>query len=168
MKIFLKAFVAVLFTGTILSSCSPEAHKEIGEPRDIVASLAGNWTLTKAVEVDEDAVHKGFPYKENDITAIFPYTDFKLTLVVNGSTPSTFTTTPGSSPKIIHLASGTWAADNLQYPKVLTLTSGSTTETVTLGSYPIASSTKLQLNVSRSDAGSGKLLITYKYEFSKL
>ncbi len=156
------ATMAILF-----AACRPEAHKELGQPRNILASIQGTWKLTKATQVDEDAARKGFPYKELDITTIFPYTNFVLTLNLNNGAPGTFTTTPGTSPKIIKLASGNWTVDNAEYPKELTLTSGAVTEKVTLGGYPVGALTSLKLKAERRDAGTGKLLISYSYEFAK-
>lgn len=154
--------IALVFT-----ACSPAERKEIGAPRNVVESLAGNWKLTKAIQVDEDAAKKGFPFKELDITSLFPYTNFVLQLNLNNGVPSTFTTTPGSSPKIIKLASGTWSLDDNISPKNVTLTSGTTTEIVTLGGYPVGPYNTLKLKVERKDASTGKLLISYSYEFAK-
>jgi len=167
MKSILKTGTRILIAALLFASCSPDAKKDLGAPRSIVESLAGSWKLTKATQVDEDAARKGFPYKELDITTLFPYTNFLLTLNVNSGTPGTFTTTPGSSPKIIKLASGSWAVDNIDYPKDITLTSGSTTEKVTLGGYPVGPYNTLKLKAERKDASTGKLLITYTYEFAK-
>lgn len=154
--------ISLLFT-----ACQPDTIKEIGESRNILSSLQGTWKLTKATQVDEDASRKGFPYKELDITNIFPYTNFQLKLDLASGAPTTFTTTPGSSPKIIKLASGNWSVDNADYPKVITLTSGATTEKVTLGGYPVGAANALKLKVERKDAVTGKLLISYSYEFAK-
>lgn len=165
MKIISKTGFMLMAIVLMLSACKPDAHKEIGAPRNIQASLVGTWKLVKATQVDEDAARKGFPFKELDITNLFPYTNFVLKF--NSGTPGTFTTTPGSSPKIIKLASGNWAVDNADYPKNITLTSGSTTEVVTLGGYPVGAATTLKLKVERKDASTGKLLITYTYEFAK-
>lgn len=58
MKIGLKKF-----TGTVcrcfFAACTPVAHKEIGEQRNILSSLEGTWKLTKATQVDEAAKAKG-------------------------------------------------------------------------------------------------------------
>lgn len=167
MKSILKTGLIILTAAFLFAACTPAEHKEIGVPRNIVESLAGIWKLTKATQVDEDASKKGFPFKELDITTLFPYTNFILTLNLNSGTPGTFTTTPGSSPKIIKLASGNWTVDNAQSPKDITLTSGATTEKVTLGGYPVGASKALKLKVERKDASTGKLLISYSYEFAK-
>lgn len=157
----------VLAAAIFFAACTPKEHKELGAPRNIIASLSGTWKLTKATQVDEDASKKGFPFKELDITPLFPYTNFVLTLNVANGAPGTFTTTPGSSPRIIKLASGNWTVDNIDNPKVITLTSGATTEKATLGGYPVGASSALKLRVERKDAATGKLLISYTYEFAK-
>lgn len=167
----------VLAAAIFFAACTPVEHKELGTPRNIIESLSGTWKLIKATQVDEDAKKKGFPFKEMDITTLFPYTNFVLTLNVTGGTPATFTTTPGSSPKIIKLASGSWTVDNAESPKDITLTSGAITEKVTLGGYPVGANNTLKLKVERYDvppppvppaqAVAPKLLITYSYEFAK-
>ena len=165
MKIILKTGLLLLLVATFFTACTPDAHKEIGAPRNIAGSLEGTWKLVKATQVDEDAARKGFPFKELDITTLYPYTDFVLKF--NSGSPATFTTTPGGSPKIIKLASGNWTLDNPDYPQKLTLTSGATTEIATLGGYPSGPYSNLKLKVERKDASTGKVLITYTYEFAK-
>lgn len=167
MKILLKKSLLVLTAAVFFAACTPEAHKEIGEQRNVLASLEGTWKLTKATQVDESAKAKGFPFKEIDITNIFPYTDFKLTLNLNVGAPGTFTTTPGASPKIIKLTSGSWAVDDAQQPKNITLSSGAITEVTTLGGYPVAASNTLKLKVERKEAATGKVVVSYSYEFAK-
>jgi len=161
-----------LFTASLIvalaGGCKPENYKPLGKAATPVASLAGTWKITSVTQKDEDAANKGFPYQQVDLTNVFPYTDFSLTLNMNGSTPTTFTTSPGSSPRIISLASGNWAVDDSAYPKVLTLTSGTDTATVTLGAYPLgAGASTLKIALAKHDASSGKLLISYSYVFSK-
>ncbi|MDZ4794766.1 MAG: DUF5004 domain-containing protein [Bacteroidota bacterium] len=167
MKIILKTSLLVFAAAIFFAACTPVEHKELGAPRNIMESISGTWKLTKAIQVDEDASKKGFPFKELDITTLFPYTNFLLTLNLTNGGPGTFTTTPGSSPRIIKLASGNWTVDNIEYPKVITLTSGAANEKVTLGGYPVGASNALKLKVERKDAGTGKLLISYSYEFAK-
>lgn len=167
MKSILKTGVMILTAAVLFAACTPVAHKELTAPRNILESLAGTWKLVKATQVDEGASAKGFPFKEMDITSLFPYTNFVLTLNLNSGVPGTFTTIPGASPKIIKLTSGNWTVDNADYPKVITLTSGATIEKVTLGGYPVGAATNLRLKVERSEAGTGKLLISYTYEFAK-
>lgn len=167
MRIALKTGLFGLLAAMLLAACSPAEHKELGAPRNIKGSLTGTWKLVKATQVDEPAAAKGFPFKEMDITSLFPYTNFTLTL--NSGSPGTFTTNAGSSPRIIKLTSGTWAVDNPDYPQKITLTSGTSTEVVTLGAYPVGAMNTLKIKVQRYEAGTTppKLLITYTYEFAK-
>ena len=167
MKLILKSGWMFIMAAVLLTACQPDAHKELGAPKNIINSLQGTWKLTKATQVDEDAKAKGFPFKEKDLTTLFPYTDFRLTFNLDRGNPATFTTTPGASPKIIKLTSGTWTVDNAEYPKNITLTSGATNEVTTLGGYPSELSNILKLKVEKRDASTGKLLISYSYEFAK-
>ncbi len=166
-KILILAFAAVL-----VQSCRPEKFEDIGTPASVPATLAGTWKLNKVIQVDEDARNKGFTYgavniQQKDITSLFPYTDFTLTLNMNGSTPTTFTTNPGNSPRIIRLANGNWTFDNPEYPKVLTLANTTDTARITLGSYPTGAAPVLKVRLERRDAATNKLLISYSYEFTK-
>ncbi|RYY68816.1 MAG: DUF5004 domain-containing protein [Chitinophagaceae bacterium] len=159
--------IAIAACGLLFVSCKPDSLKELGADRDILNSLTGSWKLTKAVQVDEDAARKGFPYKEKDITAIFPYTDFKVTFNTQAGAPTTFTVDPGASPKVIKLTSGTWSVDNLNFPKMVYLANGSATDTVSLGSYPVGAYNTFKLRKEKKDATTGKLLLSYNYEFTK-
>lgn len=167
MKIGVKTGLILMTAIISFVACNPPKYDELSAPRNITESLAGTWKLTRATQVDEDASTKGFPYKEMDITNLFPYTDFILTLNVNAGAPSTFSTTPGSSPLLINLSSGSWSVDDADYPKDITLVNGAVTEKVTLGGYPVGSSNTLKLKVERKDATTGKLLLSYSYEFAK-
>lgn len=175
MKKLLRTGFMMLTVSLLFTACQPDELKEIGESRNVLSSLQGTWKLIKATQVDEDAATRGFPYKELDITNLFPYTNFQLKLDLANGAPSTFSTTPGSSPKIIKLASGNWSVDNANYPKVVTLTSGVITEKVTLGGYPVGPNNTLKLKVERNQLIPAtatspeklKLLISYSYEFAK-
>jgi len=148
-------------------ACKRENYKPLGKAATPITSLAGTWKISSVTQKDEDAANKGFPYQVTDLTSLFPYTDFTLTLNMNGNTPTTFTTAPGQSPKIVTLASGNWSADDPTYPKVLTLANGADTAQVTLGAYPSGASPSLKVAVAKRDASSGKLLISYSYVFVK-
>ena len=160
------AFI-ILLIAIALVSCQPENVKDLGIERDLMTSLNGTWKLTKAIQVDEDATKKGFPYQQMDITSLFPYTDFVLTLNVAGGAPTTFTSVLGGSPNIVRLRSGTWTVDNLKYPKNIYMLSGTAADTVSLGGYPVGASTTLKLKREKKDFTTGKLLISYSYEFTK-
>ncbi len=156
----------------LLHACRPDKFKDIGLPTTVASSLAGTWKISKVTQTDEDAKNKGFQYgsvniQTMDITNTFPYTDFKLTLNTAGNVPTTFTTTPGNSPKIIKLASGNWTFDNPSYPKVITMANATDTAKITLGAYPSGAAPVLRITSERRDATTGKLLISYTYEFTK-
>jgi hypothetical protein len=167
-----KLTLVAALAGVVFYSCKPDSFKDLGTQPVIASTLAGTWKLTKVTQTDEDAKSKGFAYgpiniQQTDLTNVFPYTDFKLTLNANGNTPTTFTTTPGNSPKVIKLASGNWSFDDPAYPKVLTMVNATDTAKITLGAYPAGSTPVLKITTERRDASTNKLLITYSYEFSK-
>ncbi len=159
----------LLFISAAIIGCQPDKVGEIGAIRDVPASFAGSWKLTKAVQVDEDVKRKGssFIFNTIDLTTLFPYTDFKLTLNANNGSPSTFTADAGASPAIIGLTNGTWAVDDMKAPKAIIFKNGSSTEEVTLGAYPIGGNNKLTFRIERNDVETGKLMMSYTYEFTK-
>ena len=171
MKYSLKIFLPVLMVALLFATCRPDDFKDIGEPRDTPASMAGAWKLTKVIQKDEESARKGFPYSEIDLTNIFPYSQFTLTLNVDeNQSPTTFTSNAGSSPDIIGLPSGTWSVDNGAAPTKIDFKQGSTTKSVTLGSYPLGGNDKLKFRIEKRDAdpaANNKLLISYTYEFTK-
>jgi len=172
MKNLLNRSLLPVFILLAFYSCRPDDFKDLGTPAAVASSLAGTWKLNKVIQTDEDAKNKGFSYsqiniQQLDVTSLFPYNDFKFTLNMNGNTPSTFSTTPGNAPKIIKLASGNWVVDDPNYPKVISMISGTDTAKITLGSYPMGLSPVLKVTSEKRDASTGKLLISYTYEFTK-
>jgi hypothetical protein len=172
MKNILQKLLLPLFVVLAFYSCRPDDFKDLGAPAAATSSLAGTWKLNKVLQTDEDAKNKGFTYapiniQQMDVTSIFPYTDFKFTLNMNGNTPSTFSTTPGNAPKIIKLASGNWVVDDPNYPKVISMINGTDTAKITLGAYPMGATPILKVTSEKRDAATGKLLISYTYEFTK-
>lgn len=167
MKSFNKITITTLLVSVLFASCKPDSVEDLGIQRNLLQSVNGTWKLTKATQVDEDAAKKGFPYQQLDITNLFPYTSFVLTLNVAGGMPTTFTAVPGTSPKIVKINNGNWTVDNLNYPKSIYLSNGAATDTITLGGYPVGASTTLKLIKEKRDATTGKLLISYSYEFAK-
>ncbi|MEP7256552.1 MAG: DUF5004 domain-containing protein [Ferruginibacter sp.] len=167
MKHINKIAIVMMLATIVFVSCKPDSIEDMGGKRDLLQSINGTWKLTKATQVDEDASKKGFPYQQLDITSLFPYTSFSLTLNVTSGAPTTFTTNPGTSPKIVKLSSGNWTVDNVTNPKNLYLVNGAATDTITLGGYPVGASTSLKLIKEKRDKTTGKLLISYSYEFAK-
>jgi hypothetical protein len=160
-RIHLLTICFVAFAG--IFSCKPEAFKNVGTPTGNLDALNGNWRLTKVTQTDVDAQKKGFPFQTMDLTNVFPYTEFKMSFNVEAKT---FTATPGNSPNILRLTSGSWAPDNVNAPQNLTLVNGTDTSRIVLGGYPNSVNPNLRLKVDRKDAA-GKVLISYNYEFSK-
>jgi hypothetical protein len=157
----------LFLAGLLITGCKPENYKPLGKAATPITTLAGTWKISSVTQKDENAANFGWPYQTTDLTSLFPYTDFTLTLNMNGNAPTTFATSPGQAPRIITLASGSWTVDDPTYPQVLTLANGSDTAKVTLGSYPSGVNPSLKVAVARHDASSGKLLISYSYVFVK-
>ncbi|RZM00514.1 MAG: DUF5004 domain-containing protein [Pedobacter sp.] len=165
MKRIWQTAMSLITVALLVTGCQPDAFKDAGAPRDVKSSIIGTWKLTKATQVDEESARKGFPYRELDITTIYPYTDFVLKL--DAGEPGNFTTTPGASPRIIRFATGTWTLNDPEFPSALLLKNGTTTDTATLGGYPVGAATTLKIKLRKKEAATGKLLISYTYEFAK-
>ena len=153
----------LLFAGLVLHGCRPEPFSSLGLPTGNLNALNGTWKLNRVTQTDADAQKKGFPFQSLDITNILPYTQFQMNFNVPAKT---FTTTPGTAPKIIPLATGNLIFDNETAPKNLTLVNGTDTARIVLGAYPNSVNPNLKLKVERKDAA-GKVLIIYDYEFIK-
>lgn len=150
-----------------LWSCKPEEFGPIGAEENVVKQMQGTWGLTKVTQVDEDAAKKGFPYKEMDITNVYAYKDLVIALqgdATSGS-PTTFTITPGNSPKIADFNTGNWTVDNAKAPTIISLKNGSATTDLTLGSYAGLKSGKFYLK--RVKKLNGKTIVSYQYEFTR-
>lgn len=149
-----------------LWGCKPEEFGPIGAPENFVKEMQGNWTLTKVTQKDEDAATKGFPYKELDITNIYAYKELSIAFQgdANG-TPTTFTITPGNSPKISDFNTGTWTVDNIALPTTIILKNGTATADLSLGSYAELKFGKFYLKKVKK--ANGKALISYTYQFTK-
>ncbi len=146
--------------------CKPEEFGPITKETNVVAQMQGSWSLTKVVQVDEDAKTKGFPYKELDITEVYAYKDLVIALQLDASgKPASFTITNGNAPRIADLTSGNWTVDNELAPTIITLKNGTTSNELTLGSYAGLSSGKFYLIKKKSF--NGKVILSYQYEFTK-
>lgn len=159
-------YFTVLAVVLSVFGCKPEEFGPIANKVEVLKQMQGSWGLTKVTQVDQDAATKGFPYKELDITSIYPYKDLTIALQGDASgTPTTFTITNGNAPKIADLTSGTWAVDDAMAPTTITLKNGTVTNLLKLGSYAGLSSGKFYL--TRNKSINGKVIISYKYEFTK-
>ncbi|MDP4183912.1 MAG: DUF5004 domain-containing protein [Bacteroidota bacterium] len=148
-------------------SCTPDEIPPIGKPFDRKAQLVGTWNLTKFIQTDENAKSKDYPSfaVSKDLTTVFPnhpYTDFSLTLKSDG----TFTTSVGKS-YVDMLPSGTWALDDPKYPAAIVLTSGTTTQNVTLGSLANLTSGKVSLKILRKTVVKPTVKVSYEFQMVK-
>jgi hypothetical protein len=167
MKIKLSLIVA-LMTGMIFASCSPEDFGDVvGPVNNNINNLTGNWRLTKVTQTDLEASLKNSPFVSSDITTEFPYSDFRLAFNSAAGAPTTFTTTPGNSPRVIRLASGNWRVDNVAAPGQVQFINGVDTVKALFGSYPSSFDPTFKLRVDRINTETGKATMRYDYQFVK-
>jgi hypothetical protein len=157
----------LLVTGLLFTGCRPDSYSPLGDVSDNMTAISGTWKLTKVTQTDVESQRKGFPYAVEDITSLFSYSTLQLTFNLTSGAPGAFTINNGSAPPITTITSGTWKVDDAKAPKVISLVNGATTETMTLGAYPNAVSSKLKVKVTRTDVATNKLLIVYDYEFTR-
>lgn len=162
-------FVLALAVYTlVLAGCRPEKFETAPPAGNVITSLTGNWTLKSAIQKDETAEIKNSPYVTLDLTPLFPYTQYKLTLTgTAGSATGTYTAVPGAAPRILRSNTGKWEADNAENPKQIAFISGTDTTRMQIGSYPTSFNAAFKLRQTKIDLATGKPAITYDYEFVK-
>lgn len=163
----MKKIIAILFISLMVFSCQMDEIPPIGERTDYISMLSGTWNLVKFEQIDAEAEAKSFPNFATikDLTNVFPghpYTDFSITFNSDG----TFTSNSGASYMKI-LSSGTWAVNDTEYPSGVILTSGSETQTVSLGSLADVIVGKVEFKEERVQPETGKIKIKYIYSLTK-
>lgn len=157
--------VALAFVGF---NCSPEDLKPF-EPvnHGEVASLFGTWTGVSVNQRDLGAEAKGFPYKNEDMTAALGFNKVKVALNGTASSPSTFTIDYAGSPQFFKFNTGNWKVDNATKVGKVYLINAANTDTITMimGSYQDLLNNRLSFTQTKTLLGSP--VITYEYKFSK-
>ena len=163
----MKNIFFILFISLLVFSCQQDEIPPIGDKTDYIPMLSGTWTLVKYEQIDADAESKDFPAfaTVKDLTNVFPghsYTDFSITFNQDG----TFSSNQGSSYMQL-LSSGTWEINDPDYPSAIILTSGTETQTVSLGSLADVIVNKVEFKEERKQPETGKVKIKYVYSLSK-
>lgn len=158
----------ILVIGTLvaLAACRPEKIKpfEKGDSGS-VNSIAGVWKGSTAIQRDNDAERKNFPFKSQDITSALGFTQYKLTLNATNGQPSTFTIDYGTGVPFFKFTSGNWSVDNSEKVGKIKLYNGLDTAQFVLGAYNLIGQDKLLLK--RSKQLLGKDAVTYEFNFIK-
>lgn len=160
----------ILFLGlAIFSTGCIEEFGGVGEPTDKMAALSGTWQLESVIQVDEDAVRKGFPeyVQQMDITNLFNYTDLTLVLEVENNLPGSYMIERGNAPAIVELSSGQWELDNAQAPSAITFGEN---EVLEFENYLGLQEGILNLKLTRyqtNGKGEKQAFVSYRYQFVK-
>jgi len=156
----------MLVAAVALASCKPESIKDY-EPvkTGSVSSIAGVWTGSSAIQRDNDAERKNFPYKSMDITNAIEFNKVKLTLNANGDVPGNFTIDYAGAAPILGFTTGTWKVDNAEKVGTISLINGTDTVKMVLGSYNLIANNSMLLR--RTKTLLGKEAVTYEYNFRK-
>jgi hypothetical protein len=157
-----------IFLATLLATgCKREEFSSVPPSGEVLTSLSGSWTLTRVTQKDETAEIKNSPFVTLDLTPLFPYTEYKLTLTSTGNATGDYTAVPGASPKIIRSNTGQWIVDDVKNPKFVSFVNGADTTRMQIGSYPTSFNSGFKLTQTKIDVATGKPAISYNYEFSK-
>jgi hypothetical protein len=158
----------ILIIGILVAfaACRPEKIRpyEKGEAGS-VNSIAGVWKGSTAIQRDNDAERKNFPFKSLDITAPLGFTQYKLTLNAANGQPSNFTIDYGTGVPFFKFTSGNWEVDNTEKVGTIKLYNGLDTAKFVLGAYNLIDQDRLLLK--RSKQLLGKDAITYEFNFIK-
>ena len=152
-------------------ACHPDEFPALGEREQILPKLAGTWSLSSVIQIDNDAVRKGFPdfAQRQDITHDFPYEEFKLVLGVNEEgAPADFTINAGDSPNIIgNISSGAWSVDSQDFPSKIIF--GNNVASIQLGTTAHLGKGELVLKLIRTQPKGESVVdvVTYQYSFTK-
>jgi hypothetical protein len=160
-----KIILLNLLVSILLFGCRPENFKPVGEANNYMALFPGTYKLTSVVQSDVKALKNNYPYKSLNVTSIFPYTDFEMTLNSSGTGPGTFTTKKGNSPDVIKPASGNWSVDNPEAPKMMYFVNGRDSARIEIANYTGFRDNKLNLRLVKYL--DGKAVTNYDYEFTK-
>jgi hypothetical protein len=169
-KIFTMRFYSILIVlfCTIIFGCTRDTFDTPPPSAEVLSTLTGSWTLNRVTQKDEGAEIKNSPYVIMDITSLFPYTQYKITLSGTANTPNgTYTAVPGSSPQIIRFNTGKWEVDDAKNPKMISFINGLDTTKMQIGSYPTSFNSSFKLRQTKIDMATGRPAITYDYEFVK-
>lgn len=166
-------FALTFICCVLLFSCRPDAYKEIGQPLNKLQALSGNWKLVQVTQTDLVAERYGYqdPSRPDvsltsmDVTNVAPFSNFNMALTLGNSTAGTFTTTPGTAPKIIKFAAGTLNVDNVDVPSKLSFINGTDTVKMDIGNYTALANNALVLSLTRYQGN--KAVLRYDYKFSK-
>lgn len=161
----MKKLIYMTLLGVAAFACQPDEFQAIGERNKVLPKLSGTWNLSRVIQIDNDAERKGFPAfaQTQDVTSDFPFSEFSITLNVDAAgNPTTYTITTGNSPNIIgDVTSGTWAADNVDFPSKILFSEVS----IELGSFAELDNGSMQFKLIRYQ--SEQSVVTYQYVFIK-
>ena len=130
-KKYYTSFLAIIFMAFI-SACDNEDFDDVTTEELTVKPglLAGTWTFSEVVQVDQDAVDNGFPsnVQRLDITGFYNWSETTLTFDLDAQgNPSAFTINAGSAPNYL-VPSGEWAVNHPVFTSEIMLGDGTATD----------------------------------------
>lgn len=165
-KILIVSFISMLILGVVLNSCQKIEYASIGEAASLEKNLIGNWKLDSIVQVDQNAVDKGFPVfvQQQNITSLFTYNT--VTAAFNEGGTYTFTN-PGNAP-LFFATTGNWSFIENGGPLRVKLSSGQRADTIDFAKAYKVSDNKLALRYNRAFyTGTKKVFVYYNINFSR-
>ena len=170
-KIIITVFFTLIFSSVLIISCKKIDYAPIGDSITLEKNLIGNWKLDSIIEVDQNAVDKGFPenVQKLNITGLFAYNTVSVQFT-DGGTGNTGTyafTNPGNAPLFV-ATSGNWAFVENGGPVRVKVSSGTRSDTLDFAKAYRATDNKLALRYNRAFyTGTKKVFVYYDFNFSK-
>jgi hypothetical protein len=157
--------VLLVISLVFVQACKKDDYPEV-KPREYVSLITGTWNTVQVLQTDIIAVNEGLQPTTKDRTALFNFTDFKITFNSSDGNPTTFTVDPGEAPNYVDLQ-GTWQLDDYSEPgKILLTADGAnspTSEFYLLG--PPREGAPLYISYQRTSGG--KAILSYDYKLTK-
>jgi hypothetical protein len=120
-------YTVITLLAIVLVSCIEE-FGGTGESADRKEQVTGSWKVITMVQ--RDLLTDNPDVASFDITSVYSFTQYTLTLNADGS----FTTSnPGNAPEFV-ISSGTWAFDDDQFPSAIILSGSGSTSVLDFGS----------------------------------
>ena len=170
-KIIIAIFFSLIFSSVLIISCKKVDYAPIGESITLEKNLIGNFKLDSVIQVDQNAVDKGFPayVQKLNITSLFPYNTLSV-VFTDGGTGNTGTyafTNPGNAP-IFVAPSGNWTIIENGGPVRVKLSNGTRSDTLDFAKAFSSAEKKLALRYNRAFyTGTKKVFLYYDFNFSK-
>lgn len=170
-KIIIAVFFSLIILSVLIISCKKIDYAPVGDSITLEKNLIGNWKVDSVIQVDQNAVDKGFPsnVQRLNITSLFTYNTVSV-VFTDGGTGKAGTyafTNPGGAPLFV-APSGNWAFIDNGGALRVKVSNGTRADTLDFARAYRATDNKLALRYNRAFyTGTKKVFLYYDFNFSK-